>query len=187
MTGESASERWFPMVRLPDADDIARLQAIEASADELVPFSVHPEWPQAAPGQTRLAAPGLLFDIGEPAVGFVHVLDLGEGHWHLEQLSVARDQAGQGMGRALLRAAIAVASGLGGSEMTLMTFADLPFNAPFYATEGFLPVTDTREGLRGFVEAEARLGMSRWGPRVAMSRVLGAESSSELSSDNNLV
>lgn len=187
MTGESASERWFPMVRLPDADDIARLQAIEASADELVPYSRDEGWPPAAAGAARMAVPGLLFVIGEPAVGFVHVLDLGEGHWHLEQLSVARDQAGQGMGRALLRAAIAVASGLGGSEMTLMTFADLPFNAPFYATEGFLPVTDTREGLRGFVEAEARLGMSRWGPRVAMSRVLGAESSSELSSDNNPV
>ena len=55
MSGEPASEHSLPVVRLPDAEDIARLQAIEASADELVPYSRDEGWPPAAAGAARMA------------------------------------------------------------------------------------------------------------------------------------
>jgi GNAT superfamily N-acetyltransferase len=173
-----------PAVRVPTVEDISRLREIEASADSILPFATDPAWPAGASGEARLTAPGFILVSGQPAVGFVHVLQLGPRRWHLEQISVLADRARQGIGRALLRAALECVTQAGGGEVTLMTFADLPFNAPFYATEGFVPVGDrgcdvadgtdsaSDAALERFRVAESALGMSRWGRRVAMSRTL---------------
>jgi len=88
---------------------------------------------------------------------------------HLEQLSIAPEHGRQGHGRALLRAAIGEARRRGYERMTLRTFADIPWNGPFYSSAGFVessPMTGFHEML---VQVERELGLHEHGRRIQMS------------------
>ena len=65
------------------------------------------------------------------------MVELVDGHAHLEQISVLPDHGGQGVGTELLDAVAGWASGQGHAEVTLTTFRDVPFNAPLYAKRGY--------------------------------------------------
>ncbi len=56
---------------------------------------------------------------------------------HLHEISVRREAQGQGVGRKLLQQVVDAARHTGARELTLTTFADVPWNAPFYAQLGF--------------------------------------------------
>ena len=56
---------------------------------------------------------------------------------HLHEVSVRREAQGQGVGRKLLQQVADAARHAGARELTLTTFADVPWNAPFYARLGF--------------------------------------------------
>jgi hypothetical protein len=56
--------------------------------------------------------------------------------------------------------------------MTLSTFADVPWNAPFYARHGFETFADLGPGLHGYRATEVSIGLDRLGTRVVMRRVL---------------
>ncbi|WP_082056676.1 GNAT family N-acetyltransferase [Pseudomonas sp. 10-1B] len=56
---------------------------------------------------------------------------------HLHELSVRREAQGQGVGRRLLQQVANAARQAGANELTLTTFAEVPWNAPFYARFGF--------------------------------------------------
>ena len=62
----------------------------------------------------------------------------------------------------------------GYAELTLTTYADVPWNAPFYAARGFRVVDDPAPYLQRQRAHEREQGYDRHGPRVAMSRPLGA-------------
>jgi hypothetical protein len=57
--------------------------------------------------------------------------------------------------------------------LTLTTFAEVPWNAPYYLRCGFrrLGVRELTPGLRAIREREAAHGLDRW-PRVCMRRDL---------------
>jgi predicted N-acetyltransferase YhbS len=57
---------------------------------------------------------------------------------HLWELAVRRERQGQGVGRALIRAVIDAAGARGCAAVTLTTFREIAWNAPFYARLGFL-------------------------------------------------
>ncbi len=78
-------------------------------------------------------------EVDHGLVGFALAGEL-DGALHLYELSVRTAFNGQGLGSALLMGieTAAAASALG--AVTLSTFADVPFNAPFYARRGFVPV-----------------------------------------------
>lgn len=132
-------------------DDLDRVEEIENAADSLLIELLEPgEWEPAATGQERAAAPGFILvsseSVGGSAVGFVHVIE-GADFAHLEQLSVLPAHARRGHGRALVEAAKREAKNRGLYRMTLRTFAEVPWNAPFYATCGFVesdPSSDFR-------------------------------------------
>ncbi|WP_372410455.1 GNAT family N-acetyltransferase [Streptomyces luteireticuli] len=90
---------------------------------------------------------------------------------HVEQVSVHPDAARRGVGRALLEHAAGVARESGATALTLTTFADVPWNAPYYERCGFrrLGEGELTPGLRAVREREAVL--ERWG-RVCMGRDL---------------
>ncbi|MFD7645566.1 GNAT family N-acetyltransferase [Kitasatospora sp. NPDC059795] len=92
---------------------------------------------------------------------------------HVEQVSVHPDAARQGVGRALLEHAAQVAAAEGLPALTLTTFAEVPWNAPYYERCGFRPVPAERLGpeLREVRAREAAHGLDRW-PRLAMRRTL---------------
>ncbi|MEU9353207.1 GNAT family N-acetyltransferase [Streptomyces griseoloalbus] len=92
-----------------------------------------------------------------------------DGALHVEQVSVHPGAARRGVGRELLAHAAARAREEGLTALTLTTFADVPWNAPYYARLGFRTLTEPEltPGLRRIRAEEAGHGLDRW-PRVCM-------------------
>jgi GNAT superfamily N-acetyltransferase len=99
------------------------------------------------------------------------LLDIVDDAAHIEQVSVHPDQARRGLGRALIEAAEAWARRHELPGLTLTTFADVPWNAPYYSRLGFSVVAEDAlsPGLRRLRAHEAELGLNAW-PRVVMRR-----------------
>lgn len=161
------------VIRSAEAGDIARLEAIENAADERFTdlFRTEACLP-AEPGRARAQRPGFVLiaaeEPGGVALGFVHVLETGDLA-HLEQLSVLPAVGRRGHGRALVTAASAEAAARGHDRITLRTYADVPWNAPFYASCGFAESQPDTPFLLGLVQVEQRLGLDRYGKRIQMS------------------
>jgi GNAT superfamily N-acetyltransferase len=69
-------------------------------------------------------------------VGFALVRFVG-GLPHLDELDVLPEHGQRGIGSQLLAAVCAWAASAGHPALTLSTFRDVPWNAPFYARRGF--------------------------------------------------
>ncbi len=130
-----------PPIRTVRPEELALLPAIEAAADTVFePLGIGP---LPGPGAVEdFAAALVVLVAGDPPVGLCRIDALpGVGGAtagaHLEQLSVHPDHARHGLGRALLRAGCAWAAAHGYPELTLATYRDVPWNGPFYASEGF--------------------------------------------------
>lgn len=158
-------------IRPVAAGDVPLLEKIENDADVLlVELLGPPRWNPAPTASERLADGGILLvaEVEEDAVvGFVHILEF-DGGAHLEQVSVLPAFGGRGIGRALVEAAKDAARAAGYDRLTLRTFADVPWNAPFYASAGFAVEEPADDDHRMLVETEARLGLDRLGRRVQM-------------------
>ncbi|WP_395292657.1 GNAT family N-acetyltransferase [Kitasatospora hibisci] len=94
-----------------------------------------------------------------------------DGNLHVEQVSVHPDSARRGIGRSLLDHLAERAAAHGIPALTLTTFADVPWNAPYYARCGFRPIDEDLLGPHQLdIRArEAAHGLDRW-PRLFMSR-----------------
>jgi ribosomal protein S18 acetylase RimI-like enzyme len=101
------------------------------------------------------------------------LVDVVDGAAHVEQISVDPGFARRGLGRRLLDHVAAEARGEGRSAMTLTTFRDVPWNAPYYERCGFRVLAEHELGpeLRTKREAEAALGLDP-ALRVCMRREL---------------
>ena len=79
------------------------------------------------------------------------------------------------MGRALIEHLAGRAERAGLAGLTLTTFADVPWNAPYYTRLGFRTLADSEltDGLREIRRAEAAHGLDHW-PRVCMRRATTA-------------
>lgn len=162
-------------IRLAREADLPLLGPIEDAADALFVERFAPDvWPPASAGEERAQEPGILLvaesDDGT-VVGFSHVLDL-DGHWHLEQISVDPVHGRHGVGAALLEATHAELALRGVPEVTLTTYADVPWNAPFYARHGYVELEVVPAHLEHLWDDEQAFGMSRHGRRVTMLRRL---------------
>lgn len=161
------------LIRTAVPRDLARVDEVERAADRMLTDFLRPsEWRTPPSGHMRAAQAGYLLVAEEVltagVVGFVHVLEVGDVA-HLEQVSVAPEFMRQRIGFRLVEEAANTARERGHAEITLRTFADVPFNAPFYAGLGFVetePATDFHVAL---VETERDLGLDRNGRRVQMS------------------
>ena len=161
-----------PMIRLARADELPRLQEIEDAAGR----------PFAAIGMTAIAedpAPSLetlgeyqragrAWVAGDPPYAYL-IAKWVDGNLHIEQVSVHPDQAGRRIGRDLIEHVADWA----GTPLTLTTFADVPWNAPYYERLGFRRLRDDEltPAMRAIRAEEAAHGLDRW-PRVAMRREL---------------
>jgi N-acetylglutamate synthase-like GNAT family acetyltransferase len=99
------------------------------------------------------------------------IADRIDGALHIEQVSVHPANAHRGIGRSLLDQVADHAATEGLPALTLTTFAEVPWNAPYYARCGFhpLPEGELGPGLREVRAGEAAHGLDRW-PRLAMRR-----------------
>lgn len=95
---------------------------------------------------------------GQP-VGFALVEPL-DGGLHLEELDVLPEHGGRGVGRALVETVIHHAEAHQ-KVLTLCTFRDVPWNAPWYARLGFRELSSAEQwpGLAARVAEEAAHGL----------------------------
>jgi GNAT superfamily N-acetyltransferase len=156
------------VVRVASAADLLELPAVEEAADELFRARGVLDLPAAAPAALRARAWRVLV-VGRPVVGFA-VLDRVDGDVHLEQLSVHPASMRQGIGAALLAAAVPAARVVGARRVTLLTYADVPWNAPWYARHGWQVIDDLGPELEALAALEGEQGLTRHGRRVAMAR-----------------
>ena len=101
------------------------------------------------------------------------LVDVVDANAYVEQVSVHPGHARQGLGKALLDTAASWARQRGLAALTLTTYSEVPWNAPYYRRLGFdvVPADDQGPGLRRLRAHEADIGLDRW-PRVAMARRL---------------
>jgi predicted N-acetyltransferase YhbS len=131
-------------IRLARPDDLPHVPTIETSAAEI--FARHGQplgdgWSPTQPEQCEgpLSA-GLIWIADDEAagpVGFLAAEVVGDT-LHVDEVDVVMPRQRQGLGRRLMEAAIAAAKAKGLAAVTLTTFRDIPWNAPFYASLGFV-------------------------------------------------
>ncbi|MBT2509857.1 GNAT family N-acetyltransferase [Streptomyces sp. ISL-98] len=111
-------------------------------------------------------------DTGDKAIAYL-IADVVDAAAHIEQVSVHPCAARRGVGRALISHVATHAVDQNLTALTLTTFADVPWNAPYYARIGFRTLADAEltDGLRQIRRDEAAHGLDRW-PRVCMRREL---------------
>ena len=116
---------------------------------------------------------------GGTPVGFALVIEIQE-YAHLDEIDVLPLHGGQGIGSALLASVCSWATDTGYAAVTLRTFRDVPWNAPFYARRGFrivdsadlsqahvaLEASERDEGLRTDIRVTMVYATTGW-PRVS--------------------
>jgi GNAT superfamily N-acetyltransferase len=161
-----------PDIRTALPAEFERLREIEDAADEMfAPVGIGP----FAPSPDHLRPAAVVLVAGDPPVGFasVHVVDAVA---HLWQLAVHPSATRHGYGSALVAAVCNWAVSKRLDAVTLTTFRDVPWNAPFYARLGFRVLDDLTPGLAAIRDEERALGDDNFGPRVAMRKDLGPPS-----------
>ena len=158
-----------PDIRPAERADLTELEDIDRRAETLfrvsgidlpaVPFPID-----------ELNEAKAIFVAGRPAVGFVRV-DEVDRLAHIEALAVIPGAMRRGVGTALLEAACTWARAAGYPAITLITFADVPWNAPFYAARGFAETAPTPE-IAELRDWERAVGLDAVGRRIVMRRDL---------------
>ncbi|AZK97324.1 MULTISPECIES: GNAT family N-acetyltransferase [Streptomyces] len=172
-------------IRRAEAADLPRLQDIERAAGE--PFrelgmvEIADDEPPATAVLERYRAAGRAWvavdgdsdsDSDDRPIAYL-IHDTVDGAAHVEQVSVHPDAAHRGLGRALIDHLGERAAAEGLTGLTLTTFSEVPWNAPYYTRIGFreLAEPELTDGLREIRRAEKEHGLDRW-PRVCMRRDL---------------
>ena len=153
-------------VRPTHPGDVTALPAIERAAGER--FRDYPELAWLAEGEVISAEQHLdyverglswLALANDQPVGFI----LAEAHpssLFIVELSVDLDWQGKGIGRRLIACVADQARKRGLASLTLTTFRDVPWNAPFYARLGFEMITTLTPELREKREEETAHGFA---------------------------
>ncbi len=160
-------------IRPTTSDDVAALPALERAAGER--FRDDPDLAWLAEGEVISAEQHLgyaerglswLALANERPVGFL-VAEAHPSSLFIVELSVDLAWQGKGIGRQLIARAADHARKVGLTSLTLTTFRDVPWNAPFYAKLGFEYITELTPELREKREEEAAHGLA-YNSRCAM-------------------
>jgi GNAT superfamily N-acetyltransferase len=169
------------MIRAARSDELALLQTLEQAAG--APFrelAMHAIADDQAPSLEGLAAfvhagrAWVVADADDRPIAYL-LVDMLDSSAHVVQVSVHPDYARRGLGAALLDHAATWAQRHGLAALTLTTFTDVPWNAPYYERLGFRQLSDTEltPGLRAVRAREAERGLDAW-PRTTMRRDIEA-------------
>lgn len=167
------------MIRKASVDDLPVLREIERAAGE--PFralgmaAIADDEPPTVAELTEFQQAGRAWvatDEHDRPVAYL-LAEIVDGHAHIEQVSVHTGHARRGVGRRLVDHLDEWAAARELAGLTLTTFAEVVWNAPYYARLGFQVLADDElsPGLRAVRVNEAARGLDSW-PRVAMRRDL---------------
>ena len=162
------------MIRAASVDDLDVIDAVERQAGER--FAAFPDLtvpPDVSPGEELREAieAGLSWVVEDDqgVFGFLYASVVDDGAF-VEEVSVLPRARGGRWGAKLIDQLGARARTLGLQALTLTTFRDVPWNAPYYRRLGFVDV-EPSEGLQGKLAAEVARGF-RADERVVMRRSL---------------
>jgi GNAT superfamily N-acetyltransferase len=152
------------LIRPARPDDLAALPVIERAAAAQFRTTPYPEMVESdlVSAEVDLAQEyvWVAVDQEDQSIGFaiVHLLDQSV---HLHELDVHPDYARQGLGRRLIATVADWARTHGATALTLTTFADVPWNGPYYARLGFrtLDLATLSPGLQAVRQSEAEAGL----------------------------
>jgi GNAT superfamily N-acetyltransferase len=176
---EGGSEADGPVIRSASAGDVTAMREIEVAAGrafaEVGMDAVAADEPLAAEELLRCQQDGrawVAVDVEDRPIGYL-IADRVDGNGHVEQVSVDPAHGGRGIGAALVERAARWAREWGAPALTLCTFAEVAWNAPYYERLGFRRLADAEltPGLRRIRAAEAAHGLDRW-PRLGMRKDL---------------
>ena len=169
----------FEEIRDARTDELGALQDIERAAGrsfaEIGMAEVAEDEPPSIEVLERYRAAGrawVAVDADDHPVGYL-IAELVDGNAHVDQVSVHPDSSRQGIGRALVGRVVDWARDEDVPAITLTTFADVAWNAPYYERLGFrtLGENELTPGLLRKRAEEAEHGLDKW-PRVCMRRDL---------------
>lgn len=165
-------------IRAAMVDEYALLPKIERQADEL--FAAFPEFadledqPCVVPGhfdQMPKDAVVLVAEFNADLAGFVYGYPLDDCLF-IGQISVVPEAQNKGIGTQLLDAFVAKAKEQQLRGVTLITYAHISFNAPFYAEREFHELFGSEMGPALRKEwAKDIKKWGRYGPRVVMGNL----------------
>lgn len=168
------------MIRVARADEIGELRTIEVAAGKVFATigmdAVAGDEPLPVAELLRYQRDGRAWvatgDEDRPVAYLI--ARWVDGVVHVEQVSVHPAAAGRRLGAALVEHVALWARDRGSPALTLTTFAEVAWNAPYYERLGFRRLADGRltPGLVEIRAEEAAHGLDRW-PRLAMRRDLG--------------
>ncbi len=151
-----------------DAGEVFRTVGLDAIADQ------EPDDPVTLRGHIADGTAWVAERDGD-VIGYA-VASTVDGHAHLGQVSVIRAAQGFGVGRSLIDRVERWGREQRSGSITLTTFADVPWNGPYYARLGYepLPPSELTPGLAVIRANETAAGIDLL-PRIAMRKPLGPE------------
>jgi ribosomal protein S18 acetylase RimI-like enzyme len=164
-------------IRRARRDELERLREIEREAGQAFATIGMPEIaahePPPAEALEAFVSAGhawVAVDTSDRPVGFL-LSQTVDGCAHISEVSVAPECARRGLGARLIDHLSADATASRQPALTLTTFRDVPWNAPYYARLGFVVIEAGEQGpeLRSMLEREQRSVPSHM-IRVAMRR-----------------
>jgi GNAT superfamily N-acetyltransferase len=166
-------------IRRPRSDELEALMAIEREAGALFATIGMPEIAYDDPGTVPELEPfradgraWVAVDDDDRPIAYL-ISAVVDDCAHIEQVSVAPAHAHRGLGAALIDHLASVAAAEGRAALTLTTFRDVPWNAPYYERLGFRVVAPADQGpeLAALVAEEAER-IPGEAVRVAMRRAV---------------
>lgn len=162
IAGKNAEYR----IRLAEREELTELGEVErAAGQQFAAVGLAHLSEQTLPIERLLEAQKhghvwVVTTLADEIVGFA-MIETASERVHLEEIDILPAHSGQGLGRELIRAIQTWAVPAGFKAMSLSTFRDVPWNAPYYERLGFR-ILPEKEWSREFVElraAEAHAGL----------------------------
>ena len=108
---------------------------------------------------------------GRPPEGFIRLAEV-DGAVNIALMAVVPKRMKAGLGSSLLDAACGWSVAHGYRVMTVTTYADIDWNARFFASRGFVPVTELGPEMAELRDWERAVGLDALGERLVMRRAL---------------
>lgn len=155
-------------IRLAQVADIPQIIAVECSAVQI--YRQIPDLSFIADGDEMSEQQHLAFiakqsewvaeNAASAVVGFI-AARVYQSNWHIAELSVAEHWQRRGIGKRLINVVKTQAAHHGIRRLTLTTFIDVPWNAPYYRCHGFIVIPPDRltRALQHILAQEVVMGL----------------------------
>ena len=166
------------VIRPATVDDVPEVQAVQIAAGERFrelddpriarTADAPPYWTVGLEKACTEQRAWVAVDDAGSIIGFA-VAWVVDGEGHLDELAVAPASGRRGVGRALVDQVVTWTDAQEFGSITLTTFRDVPWNAPYYEKLGFRVVSTLTPALQALVDEQATWGLEP-SLRVVMRR-----------------